>query len=82
MISIYDSMLKTGNEALDVIFAEKSLVCRKNDIKLNCMIDGAKLSFMENTDIYALFGNLMDNAIEAIEKLKDNDNLKKALKHE
>lgn len=73
MISIYESMLKTGNEALDVIFAEKSLVCRKNDIKLNCMIDGAKLSFMENTDIYALFGNLMDNAIEAIEKLKDNE---------
>lgn len=73
MISIYDTMLKTGNEALDVIFAEKSLICRKNDIKLNCMIDGAKLSFMENTDIYALFGNLMDNAIEAVEKLVDNE---------
>ena len=37
------------------------------------MIDGAKLSFMENTDIYALFGNLMDNAIEAVEKLVDNE---------
>ena len=73
MISIYDSMLKTGNEALDVIFAEKSLSCRKDDIKLNCMIDGAKLSFMETADIYALFGNLMDNAMEATKKLKDNE---------
>ena len=73
MIDIYDSMLKTGNEALDVIFAEKSLLCRKNDIKLNCIIDGAKLSFMETADIYVLFGNLMDNAMEAVEKLSDVD---------
>ncbi len=73
MIDIYDSMLKTGNEALDVIFAEKSLLCRKNDIKLNCMIDGARLSFMETADIYVLFGNLMDNAIEAVGKLDEVD---------
>ena len=71
LISIYDSMLKTGNEALDIIFTEKCLVCNKNDIKLNCMIDGARLSFMETTDIYVLFGNLMDNAMEAVQKLDD-----------
>ena len=73
MIDIYDSMLKTGNEALDVIFAEKSLLCLKNDIKLNCMIDGASLSFMETADIYVLFGNLMDNAMEAVGKLDEVD---------
>ena len=32
------------------------------------MIDGAKLSFMETADIYVLFGNLMDNAMEAVGK--------------
>lgn len=73
VISIYDGMLKTGNEALDVIFAEKSLVCRKNDIKLNWMIDGKKIDFMETADIYVLFGNLIDNAIEAVEKLVDGE---------
>lgn len=73
VISIYDSMIKTNNEALDVIFAEKSLLCRENNIKLNCMIDGAKLSFMEVGDIYSLFGNLIDNAIEAVEHLSDNE---------
>ncbi len=71
VISIYDGMLKTGNEALDVIFAEKSLVCRKHDVKLNCMIDGKKIDFMETADIYVLFGNLIDNAIEAVEKVDD-----------
>lgn len=71
LISVYDSMIKTGNEALDVIFTEKSLICRKNGIRLNCMVDGARLSFMDKTDIYVLFGNLVDNAMEAVQKLDD-----------
>ena len=71
MISIYDSTVKTGNEALDVILTEKSLVCRKNSISLTCMADGAKMGFMDDTDIYALFGNLVDNATEAVRTLGD-----------
>lgn len=71
LITIYDSRVKTGNEAIDVILTEKSLICNKNGIKLNCMIDGARLSFMDNTDIYVLFGNLVDNAMEAVQKLTD-----------
>lgn len=71
LISVYDSMIKTGNEALDVIFTEKSLICRKNGIRLNCMVDGARLSFMDKTDIYVLFGNIVDNAMEAVQKLDD-----------
>lgn len=71
MISIYDSTVKTGNEALDVILTEKSLVCRKNRVSLTCMADGAKMGFMDDTDIYALFGNLVDNAMEAVVKLDD-----------
>lgn len=73
LIDIYDGMLKTGNEALDVIFAEKSLLCTKNDVKLNCMIDGAKISFMETADVYVLFGNLIDNAMDAVQKLQEAD---------
>ena len=73
VIAIYDSLIKTGNEALDVIFTEKSLICRKNNVKLNCMVDGAHLSFMDKTDIYVLFGNLVDNAFEAVQKLDDVD---------
>lgn len=69
VISIYDSTVKTGNEALDIILTEKSLYCSKHDIKLCCIIDGEKLSFMKSADLYALFGNLIDNAIEAVERL-------------
>ena len=68
-VSIYDATVKTGNESLDVILMEKSLLCNKQKIEFSCMIDGEKLSFMRDEDIYALFGNIVDNAIEAVLKL-------------
>lgn len=69
-ISIYDSTVKTGNPALDIILTEKSLLCNKNSIKFSCIVDGARLNFMAEEDIYALFGNIVDNAIEAVVKVK------------
>ncbi len=73
LISIYDSSVKTGNEDLDVILTEKSLKCRHEQITFTCMADGEKLGFMDKTDIYGLFGNLVDNAVEAVLKLTDEN---------
>lgn len=69
MITIYDSKVKTGNEALDVILTEKSLFCHANAITLSCIADGKQLDFMKSADIYSLFGNIVDNAVEAVSKL-------------
>lgn len=71
LISIYDSKVKTGNDALDIILTEKSLLCNKNGIKLSCIVDGERLGFMREEDIYSLFGNLIDNAIEAVLPLEE-----------
>ena len=73
VISIYDSTVKTGNEALDVILTEKSLQCNENNIRITCIADGKALSFMKDADIYTLFGNAIDNAVEAVEKLEDHE---------
>ena len=73
MINIYDSTVETGSKALDVILTEKSFYCRSKNITLTCMADGAAMSFMDDTDIYALIGNLVDNAVEAVMKLSDTD---------
>lgn len=70
IISVYDSGVKTGNNALDVILTEKSLLCNTADIKLNCLADGKYFSFMSEADIYSLFGNILDNAIEAVSLLE------------
>lgn len=72
-IDMYDASVKTGNEALDVILTEKSLLCGQNGIELLCMADGEKLDFMKPADIYSLFGNAIDNAIEAVIKLEGDD---------
>jgi hypothetical protein len=70
-IKIYDASVKTGNEALDVILTEKSLLCEKNGIRLCCVADGESLSFMKPADIYSLFGNALENSIESTSKLPD-----------
>lgn len=68
-IAEYDSYIETGNKPLDVILTEKSVECRKNDIILSCIADGALLGFMNEAEIYGMFGNALDNAIAAVMKL-------------
>lgn len=63
-ISIYDATYHTGNEALDYILREKTLLSDEYSIEFSCMADGAALSFMNKADIYALMGNALDNALE------------------
>ena len=72
-VNIYDTEFKTGNEALDVLLMEKFMLCENKNIRLDCMIQGESLSFMKQSDIYSLFGNAVDNAIEALSQLSDAD---------
>lgn len=70
-VLIYDAVIKTGNEALDVILTEKSLICEKNQISLTCMVDGSGFSSFQSIDLYSIFGNILDNAIESVTPLED-----------
>lgn len=74
-IDIYDSMVKVGNQALDVLLTEKSGKCQQKGIRLTCSGDGEILGFMQTMDIYSLFGNAVDNAIEAAEQLEEEKKL-------
>ena len=70
-VNVYDSTVETGNEALDTILTEKGLVCEQRGITLTCVADGSALSRLAPADLYALFGNALDNAIEAVSELDD-----------
>ena len=72
-IRIYDANIETGNELLNVFVMDKSLYCEQNGITLSCMIDGSKLEFMEAGDLYCLFGNIMDNALESVIKIEEKE---------
>ena len=70
-VLIYDSVAKTGNEVLDTVLTEKSLICEQSSISWTCMADGEILSFITPVDLYTLFGNALDNAIEASARIPD-----------
>ena len=64
-ITNYESFIRSGNDALDVILIEKNLFCKEKEIKFEHEIDGKLLSYMKEVDIYSLFGNMLDNAIQS-----------------
>ncbi len=74
LVSVYDSAVKTGNEVIDVVLADKGLYCEKSGIKLTCMIDGKRFSHIEPSDLYSIFSNIMDNAITAVENVSEKEN--------
>ena len=72
-VQIYSAIVRTGNEILDTILTEKSLICENSGIHINCVADGSLLAFMNPVDLYTLFGNALDNAIEAVRKLESKE---------
>lgn len=70
-IMIYDTAIKTGNKALDVVLMDKGLFCKEHGIQWTCMADASRLNFMKMEDLYAIFGNALDNAIEAVSELEE-----------
>ena len=70
VVSIYDASFKTGNDALDIILTEKSLLCMAQGIRLTCVYNTIPLRFMKDSDVYNLFGNAIDNAMRAVSSLE------------
>lgn len=62
---LYDANRNTGNEVLDVVLTEKSLLCESRGIQLNAVANGSCLGFFEAGDLYALFANALDHAVES-----------------
>ena len=65
-VMFYGDAIKTGNENLDLILTEKQLYCKKYKIRIEAIADGEALWFMSPVDVYSLFGNAVDNAIESL----------------
>lgn len=63
-VSIYNSAVHTGNETLDIVLTDKRLHCASHGIQFTCIADGSSVNFLETMDIFSLFGNILDNAIE------------------
>lgn len=72
-IAVYEAQNKTGNSVLDTVLTSKSLYCQKHKINFTCVADGSRLGFMDVMDICTIFGNALDNAIEAVLQIPDKE---------
>lgn len=65
----YSAQQHNGNPVLDVILTTKERTCNERGITFTAVADGSLLDGMSSMDIASLFGNALDNAIEATSKL-------------
>ena len=72
-IADYENYVHTGNEFLDIILKDKAEKARAKHIDFSAVVDFDGVDFIEPLDISTLFGNGIDNAIEACEKLQEED---------
>ena len=59
----------TGNPILDILLTDKATISKEKKIKFDIKIDNIDMNFLEAIDATTIFGNLIDNAIEAVEKV-------------
>ncbi len=75
--------MRTDNNVLDIVLMEKTMLAQLHHIQINCVADGKLLDFMDVVDVYAIFSNALDNAIEAVQAIEDeNHRLIDVLIHE
>ena len=68
-----DIAIRTGNVGLDAILSSKVSIARKNNIEVNCTAKVPDQLKITDVHLCAIVGNLLDNAIEACEKIKPGD---------
>lgn len=71
-INEYDEIVESGCKALDYVLTEKMHTCRKHNINFTYIADGTALDNMKSSDIFSLFGNALDNAIECVSEYDDD----------
>mgnify|MGYP001624363769 CR=1 FL=1 len=74
-IADYEDYIHTGNDFLDIIIRDKAEKAREKHIDFSAAIDIGGADFIEPLDISTLFGNGIDNAIEASVKLPEDKRL-------
>ena len=70
-VNEYSAQQHSGNPVLDVILTTKTRTCNDRGITFTTVADGKLLAGMDSMDIATLFGNAIDNAIEATGRVAD-----------
>lgn len=72
-LKVYRPERQTGSPVLDTILSGKMVRLHNSRITLTCVADGKLLDFLHVMDICTIFGNALDNAIEAAALVEEED---------
>ncbi|MBY0753918.1 GHKL domain-containing protein [Clostridium sardiniense] len=78
---INNDILLCDNKIIDAICVSKKAICKKKNINIYFDIEIRNDISVDDLDLCIIYGNLLDNAIEACERIKD-DSIKKVIKIE
>lgn len=62
----YKPFYDTGNPVLNAVLDSRRAICIKREIRITAVADGKLLDFMSVADVCTVFGNALDNAVEAV----------------
>lgn len=74
-IADYEDYIHTGNDFLDIIIRDKARRAKENQIDFSAVLHFEQGGFLEPIDISTIFGNALDNALEASLKLPPEQRL-------
>ena len=67
----YESIVESGNAMIDGLLSEKQRRAETKGIEVSIAVDLRRTGFISDMDLCTIFGNVLDNAIEASIKVKD-----------
>ena len=62
----------SGNSLFDIIVDEKMNICKSKGIEFDIDVDSKNTGFIKNMDMSSILANILDNAIEACDKMTSN----------
>lgn len=65
--------IDSGNGVVDIVLASKTAQAEAEGTTVTSVVDGSVVNFMEVMDVVSVFGNALDNAIEATRRVSDSD---------
>lgn len=74
-IQTYENYYHTGNAVLDILIRDKAKIAQQEQIDFSAVISFEDGGFIEPLDISTIFGNAIDNAIEASCKIPQEQRL-------
>lgn len=65
--------IETGNDAMNSLLNTKLLIAKHTEVSMSVCVDFHEGGFVEPIDIFTIFGNAIDNALEAVAKVTEKE---------